>query len=73
MARLAKTKTRVQPRTGTEIAWKWVLTLVALTFLTIYLLNNLKPGIIQPITLTGWSDNPSLPSDEELVPLGEEV
>jgi hypothetical protein len=60
-------------KTGTEIAWKWVVTGVALTFLAVYLLNNLKPNWIQPYTPAGWVQNPSpLPSDVELVPLGEE-
>lgn len=59
-------------KTGSEITWKWVLTGVALTFLFIYLLNNLKPGFIEPYVVPGFASSPALPSDEELVPLGEE-
>ena len=61
-------------KTGTEIAWKWVMTLVALTFLAVYLLNNIKPNFIQSYIPAGWVQvSPSaLPSDAELVPLGEE-
>lgn len=61
-------------KTGTEIAWKWVVTGVALTFLAVYLLNNLKPSWIQPYTPPGWvqASPGALPSDVELVPLGEE-
>ena len=60
------------PKTGTEIAWKWVLTLVALTFLFVYLLNNIKPGFIEPYTPKEWKSSPPLPSDVELVDVEEE-
>jgi hypothetical protein len=62
---------KVKVKTGTEIAWKWVLTLVGLTFLFVYLLNNAKP-FIDPYKPAGFVSSPALPSDEELVPLGEE-
>jgi len=59
-------------KTGSEVTWKWIITLVALTFLFVYLLNNVKPGVIEPITIPGFASSPSLPSDAELVPMGEE-
>jgi len=60
-------------KSGTEIAWKWILVVVALTFLGIYLLNNLKPGrFIEPVIVPGFVSSPALPTDPELIPLGEE-
>ena len=61
-----------RPKTGTELTWKWILVAVALTFLGIYLLNNLKPNLIEPVAVPGFVSSPALPSDVELVPLGEE-
>ena len=73
MARLGTVRPRKAiPKTGTEVAWKWVLTLVALTFLFVYLLNNIKPGLIEPFQALGYPSSPSLPSDAELVAQGEE-
>lgn len=59
----------IQVKTGPEITWKWVLTLVALTFLFIYLLNNVRPGFVEPYKVIGFQvPLPETPPEEEYYP-----
>ena len=61
-------------KTGSSSSWAWILALVGLTFLGIYLLNNIKPNWIEPIVVPGFVSTPppTMPTDLELIPGMEE-